>query len=127
MNLNTFRICLISLAAGFTLAFVAICIPPFLEDPDIVGAFAGGFVNPYATGYALDIFFTWGVLATWVLYEARAKGIRHGWVALLVGVVPGVAVGFAAYLLIRLKQEKSADDSFLVAMNPDRTASGHSD
>ena len=106
MNTRTFRICLLLLAAAFTVAFVAICIPPFLKNPDIMGAFAGGFVNPYASGYALDIFVTWAVLAVWVLYEAKAKGVRHGWIALVVGVVPGVAVGFAVYLLLRLKQGK---------------------
>lgn len=47
------------------------------------------------------------MLAVWVMYEAKVKGIRHGWVALLLGVVPGVATGFAVYLLIRLKQEKA--------------------
>jgi Terpene cyclase DEP1 len=106
MNTHAFRISLIVLAAAFTVAFVVICIPPFLENPDIIGAFAAGFVNPYASGYALDAFFTWGVLAAWVLYEAKAKGIRYGWVALVLGVVPGVAVGFAVYLLLRLKQER---------------------
>ena len=106
MNTHAFRISLIVLAAAFTVAFVVLCIPPFLENPDIIGAFAAGFVNPYASGYALDAFFTWGVLAAWVLYEAKAKGIRYGWVALVLGVVPGVAVGFAVYLLLRLKQER---------------------
>ena len=106
MSMHAFRISLLVLAAAFTAAFVVICIPPFLENPDIVGAFAGGFVNPYASGYALDIFFTWGILAAWVLYEATVKGIRHGWVALVLGAVPGVAVGFAFYLLLRLKQER---------------------
>ena len=96
------------MATAFTLAFLLICIPPFLENPDIIAAFAGGFVNPYASGYALDIFFTWGILAAWILYEAKAKGIRHGWIALLLGIVPGVAVGLAVYLLLRLKQEDSA-------------------
>lgn len=105
MTSPIFRLSLLALAAAFTLAFVAICTPPFLANPDILGAFAAGFVNPYATGYALDAFFTWGVLAVWVVYEARAKGFRHGWVALVLGVVPGVAVGFACYLLLRLKQE----------------------
>lgn len=105
MTTPIFRLSLLALATAFTLAFVAICIPPFLANPDILGTFAGGFVNPYATGYALDAFFTWGVLAVWVVYEARAKGFRHGWVALVMGVVPGVAVGFACYLLLRLKQE----------------------
>lgn len=105
MNAQTFRIFLIVLAVGFTAAFTVVCIPPLLVNPDIIGAFAAGFVNPYASGYALDIFFTWGVLATWVVYEARTKAIRHGWVALMLGVVPGVAVGFAFYLLLRLKHE----------------------
>ena len=49
--------------------------------------------------------FTWSVLAIWVLYEARMKGIRHGWIALALGVVPGVATGFGVYLLLRLNQE----------------------
>ena len=108
----TFRISLLILAAAFTVAFVWVCIPPFLENPDIIGAFAGGFVNPYATGYALDVFFSWGVLAVWVVYEAKVKRIRNGWLALVLGVVPGVAVGFAVYLLLRLKQDRvGAKDS----------------
>lgn len=111
MSIAIFRFSLILLAAAFTLAFVAICIPPFLESPDILGAFAGGFVNPYATGYALDAFVTWGVLAVWVVYEAKAKGFRHGWIALVLGMVPGVAVGFACYLLLRLKQEQAGKPS----------------
>jgi Terpene cyclase DEP1 len=107
MNRNAFRTILIVLAAAFTVAFTAVCVPPFLQNPDILGAFAGGFVNPYATGYALDVFFSWAVLAAWVAYEAKVKGIRFGWVALALGVVPGVAVGLAAYLLLRLKHERA--------------------
>ena len=105
MTTNAFRFSLTLLAVAFALTFTAICIPPFLENPDIVSAFAGGFVNPYASGYAMDVLFTWSVLAIWVLYEARMKGIRHGWIALALGVVPGVATGFAVYLLLRLNQE----------------------
>jgi Terpene cyclase DEP1 len=105
---TAFRALLILLAGGFAVAFAAICIPPFIENPDILGAFAGGFVNPYATGYSLDVFFTYGVLAAWVLYEANTKGIRHGWIALVIGVAPGVATGFAVYLLLRMKQERAA-------------------
>ena len=107
MTSGVFRAILISLAIAFAIAFAAVCIPPFLKNPDIVGAFAGGFVNPYASGYALDVFFTWAVLAAWVVYEARVKRFRHGWVALALGVVPGVATGFAVYLLLRLKQESA--------------------
>lgn len=107
MGTQAYRIFLVLLAVAFAVAFALVCIPPFVENPDIVAAFAGGFVNPFASGYAIDIFFTWAVLAVWVMYEAKVKGIRHGWVALLLGVVPGVATGFAVYLLIRLKQEKT--------------------
>ena len=108
MGTAAYRRFLVVLAVAFAVAFALVCIPPFIENPDIVGAFAGGFVNPYASGYAMDIFFTWAVLAVWVIYEAKVKGIRHGWVALLLGVVPGVATGFAVYLLIRLNQEQAA-------------------
>ena len=108
MGTAAYRRFLVVLAVAFAVAFALVCIPPFIQNPDIVGAFAGGFVNPYASGYAMDIFFTWAVLAVWVIYEAKVKGIRYGWVALLLGVVPGVATGFAVYLLIRLNQEQAA-------------------
>ena len=104
MSRNTFTIVLSLLGAGFALAFCVIVIPPLLANPDIVGAFAAGFVNPYSSGYLLDVITCWCVLAAWVVYEARTEGIRHGWIALLLGIVPGVATGFAVYLLLRLRQ-----------------------
>lgn len=104
MTRSVFVALLILLGGGFALGFCLIVMPPLLADPDIVGAFAAGFVNPYASGYALDAILCWCVLAVWVIYEARNDGIRHGWVALLLGVAPGVATGFAVYLLLRLRQ-----------------------
>ena len=92
------------LAALFAAAFGVIVLPPLLASGDVLGAFAAGFVNPYASGYALDAILCWCVLAVWVVQEARERGIRHGWVALLLGVVPGVATGFAVYLLLRERQ-----------------------
>ena len=81
-------------------------IPPLVANPDIWGAFAAGFVNPYSSGYSTDVLVCWFVLAVWVVYEAKAYSIRHGWICLLIGIVPGVAVGFALYLLLRSKQLK---------------------
>lgn len=104
MTLTTFRVVLIALGSIFAVAFTVICVPPLLQAPDFIGAFAGGFVNPFATGYSLDTIFCWFVLGAWVVYEAKAHGIRHGWVALVLGVAPGVATGFAVYLLLRLRQ-----------------------
>ncbi len=93
-----------ALAVGFSLVFGILVVPPLLASGDIVGAFAAGFVNPYASGYALDAIFCWFVLAVWVVQEARTQGVRHGWVALLLGVAPGVATGFGVYLLMRARQ-----------------------
>lgn len=107
MNQTLFKALLLGLGAGFALAFAIICMPPLLANPDIVGALAAGFVNPYSSGYALDAIFCWCILAVWVIYEARSKGVRHGWIAVLLGLFPGVATGFALYLWLRMRQEQS--------------------
>lgn len=105
MDRNTLKIVLVILAAGFAVLFAIIVVPPLLVSGDVLGAFAAGFVNPYSAGYALDAITCWLVLAAWVIHEARSRHIRHGWVALLLGVVPGVATGFAVYLLIRMRHQ----------------------
>lgn len=101
---SRFRIAIIAVALGFTGLFCAVVVPPLLENPDIVGAFGAGFVNPYASGYSADVVACWLILAIWVVYEARSRAVKHGWVCLVLGIVPGVAVGFAGYLLLRSKQ-----------------------
>lgn len=100
-----FRVTVLSLGIGFAIMFGIIVIPPFLQNPDIVGAFAAGFVNPFASGYSFDTIFCWMILTIWIIYEAKTKQIRYGWIAILLGVIPGVASGFAFYLLLRMKQE----------------------
>lgn len=104
MNQPWFRALIAVIGSLFALAFALLVVPPLLESRDVVGAFAAGFVNPYAAGYALDTICCWCVLTVWVIHEARAKGIRHGWLAVVLGVVPGVATGFAVYLLLRMRQ-----------------------
>jgi len=104
MNPLLFRVLRPAIATLFTLAFALVVVPPLLQSGDVPGAFAAGFVNPYAAGYAMDTIGCWCVLAVWVVHEARAKGIRHGWIALLLGLVPGVATGLAVYLLLRTRQ-----------------------
>jgi len=81
--------------------------PPFLENPDIIGAFLAGFVNPYSSGYALDTIVCGLILFTWVIYEATNQGIKHGWICLILSIIPGVAVGFGLYLVIRHNQIKA--------------------
>lgn len=102
-----FKASLLLLALGFTAVFFTVVIPPLWQSKDIFAALAAGFVNPYASGYSFDVFFTWAVLAVWVIYDSLVNNVRHGWLALLLGVVPGVAVGLAVYLLIRHKQAQA--------------------
>lgn len=105
MSPRVYRLLLWLLALGFAGAFCVIVMPAVLQErPGLLAAFAAGFVNPYAAGYALDAILCWCVLAVWVLHERHVAGVRHGWIALLLGVVPGVATGFAVYLLLRQRQ-----------------------
>lgn len=101
MTEKVFRGFLVFAAVAFTAVFSLVVVPPLLANPDVLGAFAAGFVNPYASGYSTDVFFCWGILAVWVLFEAKTLDVRHGWICLALGIVPGVAVGFALYLLLR--------------------------
>ncbi len=107
MSETLFRTLLVLLGLGFTIAFCVIVVPPLIESGDIIGGFAAGFVNPYASGYSTDVLMCWAVLAAWVIYDAGANNIKHGWIALALGVVPGVATGFALYLLLRQRQRPS--------------------
>lgn len=66
-----------------------------------------GFVNPYSSGYSIDVIVTWCILCVWVMYESNK--VKHGWVCLLLGLVPGVAVGFALYLFLRDRQLTERD------------------
>jgi uncharacterized membrane protein len=104
MSNTVFKACLMLAALLFTIIFCFLVIPALIESPNIIEAFAAGFVNPFAAGYSTDVFFCWFVLAVWVWFEASSHAIKHGWVCLVLGVVPGVAVGFSLYLLIRHSQ-----------------------
>jgi Terpene cyclase DEP1 len=104
MTRTTFEILAAALGIAFAVAFCIIVVPPLLESGDIVGALAAGFVNPYASGYSLDTIVCGLILIVWVIYERSALGIRHGWIAIPVSFVPGVATAFGLYLLIRSRQ-----------------------
>jgi hypothetical protein len=88
----------------FAVAFAIIVVPPLLESGDIIGAFAAGFVNPYASGYSLDTIICGLILITWVLYERSVLGMRHGWIAIPLTFAPGVATAFGFYLVLRSRQ-----------------------
>lgn len=99
-----FEVLCIGIALVFSAIFAAVVIPALVQDGDIIGAFAAGFVNPYSSGYSSDVILCWVVLAVWIFYEAKTLGVKHGWICLALGAVPGVAVGFPLYLVLRNRQ-----------------------
>lgn len=108
MNEKAFKISIFISAAIFLAVFLFYSTPAALEDGDIIGAFAAGFVNPYAAGYATDVIMCWFIMSAWILYERQRFGFKHGPLCIALGMVPGVVVGFALYLFLRNQQEKSA-------------------
>ncbi len=107
MSNTVFKASLVVIAAGFSLFFLLTIVPALLESGDVLGAFAAGFVNPFAAGYSTDVILCWCVLACWVSYDACRSTIKFGWVCLILGIVPGVVVGFALYLLMKLRFEET--------------------
>lgn len=104
MNSKTFQIAVFVIALMFVIFFSASVVPALIKDFDVLGAFAAGFVNPYSSGYSADVIACWLILVVWVIYEKTKLNIQHGWICVLLGIVPGVAVGFAAYLILRHRQ-----------------------
>jgi hypothetical protein len=93
---------------GFATYFFITIAPLLIANPDVFAAFKAGYVNPYSSGFATDAIACWMVLAAWVIYEKFEKGIKHGWIALLIGLIPGVATAFALYLAMRMRQMQNA-------------------
>lgn len=104
MSEPTFKYLMYAVALTFTAVFAVVVMPPLIDNPDILGALAAGFVNPYSSGYSSDVLLCWMALAIWVIYEANTLSIKHGWACLVLGAFPGVAVGFPLYLVLRNKQ-----------------------
>ena len=113
MTQTVFKTTIIAAAAVFTALFAYWCIPPLIANPDIIGAFAAGFVNPYSSGYSADVLACWVILSAWILYERRTLGVRHGLWCIALGAIPGVAVGFALYLLLRMRQVNAQNSELL--------------
>lgn len=111
MSKTVFEAIVLVLGIAFAIAFAVIVIPPLLQSGDVIGAFAAGFVNPFSSGYSLDTIFCGLILLVWVVYERQSLGIKHGWVAVPLSFVPGVATAFAVYLILRMRQLKQTEVS----------------
>ena len=104
MTRRVFEVSVAGLGLVFAVCFCVIVLPPLLQSGDVIGAFAAGFVNPYSAGYSVDVIICAFILLLWVGYERSALNLRHGWVAIPLAFIPGVAVAFAYYLIVRSRQ-----------------------
>ncbi len=104
MNERSFKYTMVFIALAFTAIFAVVVMPALIEDFDILAALGAGFVNPFSSGYSADVLLCWAALAVWVVYESKALSVKYGWVCLLLGAFPGVAVGFPLYLVLRNAQ-----------------------
>ena len=107
---KVFEATVLALAVLFALAFAIIVVPALLETGDIFGAFAAGFVNPFSTGYSIDVFVCAFILFAWIIHERNALGIKHGWIAMPLTFAPGVATGFGVYLYLPSRQLRRAPE-----------------
>lgn len=108
MSKKLFEALTVIFGLAFTLAFVVIVVPALLVDGDVIGGFAAGFVNPYASGYSLDVIITALILITWIVYEQQTQRVRYGWICIPLCFVPGVATAFALYLILRTRTVQMA-------------------
>jgi len=99
-----FKTILVLVIIGFTVFFFAYFLPPIIKNPDIAVILQSGFVNSYATGFSIDLIACWLVLILFVFYESKTRSIKYGWVCIILGLVPGVVVGWSVYLLLRNSQ-----------------------
>lgn len=97
-----YHIGLVLVVLSFVALFCILVLPPIVAGQDIISAFGAGFVNPFAAGYSSDVLCCWAILLFWVIWESNT--IKYGWACVLLGIVPGVAVGFGLYLLMRSRQ-----------------------
>lgn len=104
MSKSVFETLVVGLGILFAIVFCIIVVPPLVESRDVPGAFAAGFVNPFSSGYSIDVILCAFILFAWIFYERSALGIKHGWIAIPLSFVPGVATGFAFYLVLRTRQ-----------------------
>jgi len=106
MTEQKFKRAIIGSTLIFMLVFVFYTLPYALEVGDIIQVSLAGFANPITSGWSVDVISCWFILTFWVFFEAKQYGVKWGWICLPLGIIPGVALGFCLYLLLRHKQVK---------------------
>jgi len=103
MNEVIFKRLIVGAAAVFVAVYLLYSLPAAI-DMAVMDVIYAGFVNPIASGYSVDALCSWFIFVCWVLFERQQYGIKWGWVCILIATVPGIALGFCVYLIVRQKQ-----------------------
>lgn len=80
MTQRSFSLAIAALGATFTILFGIVVIPELIRHPDVLDAFAAGFVNPFAAGYAMDAITCWCILTVgWCTRPRPKASSMAGW------------------------------------------------
>lgn len=77
MSEQIFKTAIIAIAAIIAGVFCRVEMLPLIANPDVVGALAAWFANPYSSGYSADVIACWAIFGAWIFYEAQAHGIAR--------------------------------------------------
>ena len=112
MSERAFGLVALLIGLAFAVFFAAYVLPPALQSGDVIGAFAAGYVNPYAAGYSTDTILCGVILIAWIGFEmSTGRSPRHAWVCIPLAIVPGVATSFGLYLFLRTRHPSSREAS----------------
>jgi len=76
MKSESFRFIVFLVAPAFTIFFLLAIVPALIQNFDVLGALAAGFVNPYSSGYSTNVIACWLILVVWIVYE-NLRLARH--------------------------------------------------
>ena len=65
------------------------------------GFLAGGFANPAASSFTVDLLVAFLAYLVWLFPEAKRVGVPHAWVYLLLGFFVAFAFSYPLFLFVR--------------------------
>ena len=71
------------------------------ESPSFVAFFEQGYLNHATTSLPNDLLVVFLVFCVWVIAEARASGMKHGWAYIPLAAFIALAVAFPLFLFQR--------------------------
>ena len=82
----------------------------YLQQPDSgwIDWIRQCLVNPAATSALMDLTFTYLIVGTWIVLEARRLAMRRAWLCVPITVFVSLALGLALFLILRERRLRAA-------------------